>query len=66
MNNEAQESMTLSNEIDNAIKQYGIVTHPITQQRVYAYEVDGYGNQLFMDDAGLVISLIEKRKTLKI
>ncbi len=45
----AQECAALSAEIAAAVSQYGLIqtkTGP-----VYAYEVDGYGNQLFMDDA---------------
>jgi hypothetical protein len=34
-----------------ALAQYGMVQHP-TFGRIWAYEVDGYGNALMMDDAG--------------
>ena len=34
-----------------ALAQYGTVQHP-TFGRIWAYEVDGYGNVLMMDDAG--------------
>lgn len=33
-----------------AVQQYGIVDHP-RHGRIYAYEVDGFGNTLSMDDA---------------
>jgi uncharacterized protein len=33
-----------------AIEQYGIVQHPVFGS-IYAYEVDGYGNTLMIDDA---------------
>jgi meiotically up-regulated gene 157 (Mug157) protein len=36
-------------EIDNAIQEYGTVDHP-KHGRIYAYEVDGFGNYLLMDD----------------
>ena len=34
-----------------ALAQYGMVQHP-TFGKIWAYEVDGYGNALMMDDAG--------------
>jgi len=34
-----------------ALAKYGMVEHP-THGRIWAYEVDGYGNALMMDDAG--------------
>jgi meiotically up-regulated gene 157 (Mug157) protein len=43
------ECVALSKEISNAIEKYGHMQTPAGS--VYAYEVDGYGNQLFMDDA---------------
>ena len=39
-------------EVEDAIQQYGIVEHPV-HGRIYAYEVDGFGNALFMDDANV-------------
>lgn len=42
----------LANEVEAAIKQYGIVDHP-THGRVYAFEVDGFGSYLMMDDANV-------------
>jgi meiotically up-regulated gene 157 (Mug157) protein len=51
--NIVKDANQLASEIDNAIKQYGIVQHPTLKVDVYAFEVDGYGNALFMDDAGL-------------
>ena len=41
---------SLAKEIQTAINKYGIVNHP-QFGRIYAYEVDGMGNKLMMDDA---------------
>lgn len=38
--------------ISGGIDAHGIIDHPIWGQ-VYAYEVDGYGSAIFMDDANL-------------
>ncbi|ODH48038.1 hypothetical protein GX48_05885 [Paracoccidioides brasiliensis] len=38
--------------IERGIREYGIVRHP-KYGHVYAYEVDGYGSQVLMDDANL-------------
>ncbi|KGQ01049.1 hypothetical protein PAAG_12242 [Paracoccidioides lutzii Pb01] len=38
--------------IERGIREYGIVRHP-RYGHVYAYEVDGYGSQVLMDDANL-------------
>lgn len=42
----------LADEIETAVRTYGIVQHK-TYGEVYAYEVDGYGSQLLMDDANV-------------
>ncbi len=42
----------LANEVEQAVKQYGIVEHP-KYGKVYAYEVDGFGARVFMDDANV-------------
>ncbi|SGZ55569.1 CIC11C00000001714 [Sungouiella intermedia] len=39
-------------DIEEGIEKYGIIEHPIWG-RVYAYEVDGYGGSIFMDDANV-------------
>lgn len=51
-NSFADECIALANEVDNAITKYGIVNHPVCGE-VYAFEVDGFGNALCMDDANI-------------
>jgi len=48
----AAESKALADEVSNALKQYAIVEHP-KYGKVYAFEVDGFGNAYFMDDANI-------------
>jgi len=48
----ANECTDLANEVDAAIKKYAIVNHP-KYGKIYAFEVDGYGNYLMMDDANV-------------
>ena len=48
----AGECRALGDEVEVALKKYAVVEHPEFGQ-VYAYEVDGYGNRLFMDDANV-------------
>src|SRR5665213_1559777 len=40
----------LATEVADAVVRHGIVDHP-THGKIYAYEVDGYGNHVCMDDA---------------
>ncbi len=42
----------LADEVENALKQYAICHHP-KYGDIYAYEVDGFGNQLLSDDANV-------------
>lgn len=46
----AQECSELATEVEQALQQYAVVEHP-DFGRVYAYEVDGFGSHLLMDDA---------------
>jgi meiotically up-regulated gene 157 (Mug157) protein len=46
----AEDALSLANEITAALVLYGR-THLRDGTEVWAYEVDGYGNTLFMDDA---------------
>lgn len=48
----AAECDELAREIEAAIRDHGVVEHPVHGE-VYAYEVDGFGNALFMDDANV-------------
>ncbi len=48
----AKECLALSKEVDAAIKEYAIVDHK-KYGKVYAFEVDGFGNHTFMDDANV-------------
>lgn len=50
--NFAEECLSLAKEVDTAIKQNAIVKHP-KYGKIYAFEVDGYGNHLMMDDANI-------------
>lgn len=42
----------LANEVETALKQHAVYNHPI-YGKIYAYEVDGFGNHLLMDDANV-------------
>ena len=48
----ASECQALAEEVDEAIRRHAIVNHPVCG-RIYAFEVDGYGNALCMDDANV-------------
>ncbi len=48
----ALECKKLAREVDLAIKKYGITNHKDFGE-IYAYEVDGFGNSIFMDDANV-------------
>jgi len=54
-----KEASSLANEVDQGIREYGRLTRPLRGIRSegspspFAYEVDGYGNELFMDDANV-------------
>jgi meiotically up-regulated gene 157 (Mug157) protein len=48
----ADECTALANEVDAAIKKHAIVKHP-KYGKIYAFEVDGFGNYLMMDDANV-------------
>lgn len=48
----AQNCIDLANEVDAAIQKHAVVNHPVCG-KIYAFEVDGYGNALCMDDANV-------------
>lgn len=48
----AKECRDLAKEVEEAIQKYAIVEHP-TRGKMYAFEVDGFGNAYFMDDANV-------------
>ena len=43
---------TLANEVEQALKKYATYNHP-KHGTIYAYEVDGFGNKLLIDDANV-------------
>ena len=49
----ARRCRTLSDEVEAAVLAYGIVEAPAGGGKIYAYEVDGLGHVLLMDDANL-------------
>lgn len=48
----AAKCTALADEVENAIKKYAVVDHP-EFGKIYAFEVDGFGNALLMDDANV-------------
>lgn len=48
----AQQCSDLATEVEQGLKKYAIYKHP-KYGKIYAYEVDGFGNQLLMDDANV-------------
>ncbi len=48
----AADATALADEVAAALRQYGQMTLP-GGRRVWAYEVDGFGNAVFMDDANV-------------
>lgn len=48
----AKECTDLANEVSAALKKYAVANHPV-HGKVYAFETDGFGNYLFMDDANV-------------
>ena len=51
-NDLAKECRKLSDEVENALKKYATYNHP-EYGTIYAFEVDGFGNHLLMDDANV-------------
>ncbi len=46
----AEECRTLAGEVEAALKENATYTHPVFGE-IYAFEVDGFGNHLLMDDS---------------
>ncbi len=47
----ADDALSLAVEVEQALRQYGVASTP--QGTLWAYEVDGFGSQLLMDDANV-------------
>lgn len=50
--NTAVQFKNLAKEVDEAIQKYAVLNHP-EAGKIYALEIDGFGNALFMDDANV-------------
>lgn len=48
----AESCRSLASEVEEALKKYAIVEHP-EFGKIYAFEVDGFGNYLLIDDANV-------------
>ena len=48
----ANSCTSLANEVHDALQKYAVVNHP-KYGKIYAFEVDGFGSQLLMDDANV-------------
>ncbi|MFV0331533.1 MAG: glycoside hydrolase family 125 protein [Dysgonomonas sp.] len=48
----AKECSDLAQEVETALKEYAVYNHP-KYGKMYAFEVDGFGNHLLMDDANV-------------
>lgn len=48
----AQECTDLANEVVAALQKYAVYNHP-EYGKIYAFEVDGFGNHMLMDDANV-------------
>lgn len=48
----AKECSSFAEEVEKAIRKYAVMEH-LDYGKIYAYEVDGFGNALFMDDANV-------------
>ena len=48
----AAECRSMADEVETALKEYAVVDHP-KYGKIYAFEVDGYGGRILMDDANV-------------
>jgi meiotically up-regulated gene 157 (Mug157) protein len=46
-------ALALRDSVDAAIQKHGVFLGNLTVPKMYAFEVDGFGNQLLMDDANM-------------
>ena len=48
----AEECLRLAEEVEKAVKEWGTARH-LHFGKIYAYEADGFGNRLFLDDSNV-------------
>lgn len=48
----SNEALALAQEVEDALRKYAVYNHP-SMGKIYAFEVDGFGNQYIMDDANV-------------
>lgn len=48
----SMDCLVLAKEVENALRKYAIYEHP-EFGKIYAFEVDGFGNHMLMDDANV-------------
>ena len=48
----AKECLALASEVEEALREHAVVKHP-KYGKIYAFEVDGFGNRYLMDDANV-------------
>lgn len=48
----AKDCLALASEVEEALKEHAVVKHP-KYGKIYAFEVDGFGNRYLMDDANV-------------
>ena len=51
-NDLAEKMRKLANEVKQAVHQYGVVNHP-KYGKIFAFETDGFGGHILMDDANV-------------
>ena len=49
----ATRATNLSTSVNTAIENFGVFKGNLTLPKMYAFEVDGFGNQVLMDDANM-------------
>lgn len=48
----ASQCTVLADEVDDALRKYSVYDHP-KYGKIYAFEIDGFGNHMLMDDANV-------------